>query len=174
MRISSSYLMYYAREAFVVSLFWLKMAYGFLCSSFGLTVFFILPRQCSTVCCVLMLMFVMISMFLSKIIPFKHCCVALLTINLSKSSWGYFLRYDRKQMQHCIKWFFKLKTMDDGECAQRLENTGPHRGEGFQMFCLPSKNNTLFDWYKPKTSICLFPIEARTRTVQPVYKLMYG
>ena len=64
--------------------------------------------------------------------------------------------------------------MDDGECAQRLENTGPHRGEGFQMFCLPSKNNTLFDWYKPKTSICLFPIEARTRTVQPVYKVMYG
>ena len=42
------------------------------------------------------------------------------------------------------------------------------------MFCLPSKNNTLFDWYKPKTSICLFPIEARTRTVQPVYKVMYG
>ena len=62
--------------------------------------------------------------------------------------------------------------MDDGECAQRLENTGPHRGEGFQIFCLPSKNNTLFDWYKPKTSICLFPIEARTRTVQPVYKCM--
>ena len=66
---------------------------------------------------------------------------------------------------------------DDGECAQRvqrLENTGPHRDEGFQMFCLPSKNNTLSDWYKPKTSICLFPIEARTRTVQFVYKYMYG
>ena len=66
---------------------------------------------------------------------------------------------------------------DDGECAQRvqrLENTGPHRDEGFQMFCLPSKNNTLSDWYKPKTSICLFPIEARTRTVPPVYKYMYG
>ena len=60
------------------------------------------------------------------------------------------------------------------ECAQRLENTGPHRGEGFQMFCLPSKNNTLFDWYKPKTSICLFLIEARTRKVQPVYKVMSG
>ena len=57
--------------------------------------------------------------------------------------------------------------MDDGECAQRVENTGPHRGEGFQIFCLPSKNNTLFGWYEPKTSICLFPIEARTRTVQP-------
>ena len=59
-------------------------------------------------CCVLMLVFVMISMFLSKIILFKHRCVALLTIYLFKSSLGYILRYNRKHMAHFIKWFFKL------------------------------------------------------------------
>ena len=101
------------RKVLVVSLFWLNMAYGFLCSSFGLTVSFILPRQG----------FGFVNFGLRKKSRFflgqnfalaiqcsqwhKHqwratmCCVLMVILRI-------FLRYDRKQMQHCMKWFFKL------------------------------------------------------------------